>query len=164
MKKNAVNPTLKNRPLSEKLILLSAFGFGSGFIRPAPGTWGTLPGVLIAYFVMPYPIIHILLVFALILLGIYLCQKASDILGVHDHSGIVIDEIVGILITLYFFEPTWLTLFIGFFWFRVFDILKPWPIKWADKQVGGGVGIMLDDLIAGGFSWVALYLTLLWLT
>ncbi len=160
MKKENKNPTLTGRPLAEQLTLLAAFGAGTGFIRPAPGTWGTLPGVLIAFFVMPYPLLHAGLIVVLSLFGIYLCQRASDILGVHDHGGIVIDEIVGVLIALYFFEPTWITLLLGFFWFRVFDIIKPWPIKWIDQRVDGGFGIMLDDIIAGVFAWLALYISL----
>ncbi len=157
MKKSNKNPTLIGRPLSEKIILWLAFGFGTGFIRPAPGTWGTLPGVLIAYFVMPYPIIHFTVIIGLTIIGTWLCQKASAILGVHDHGGIVIDEIVGVLITLWLFQPAWQILLIGFLAFRFFDILKPFPIKWIDKHVHGGWGIMLDDIIAGGFAWVTVW-------
>ncbi|MBS9777259.1 MAG: phosphatidylglycerophosphatase A [Gammaproteobacteria bacterium] len=163
MTKETTNPILKGRSLSEQIILWSAFGFGTGFIRPAPGTWGTLPGVFIAYFVMPFPSIHAALIIALSLLGIYLCKRASDILGVHDHGGIVIDEIVGVLITLFFFDPTWVTLLLGFFWFRVFDIIKPWPIKWIDQHVHGGLGIMLDDILAGVFAWVLLFASLMFI-
>lgn len=161
MTKDNTNPTLAGRPLTEKITIWAAFGFGSGFMRPAPGTWGTLPGVFIAYFVMPYPTLHAAVIIALTVLGIYLCQRASDILGVHDHGGIVIDEIVGVLIALWLFDPTWVTLLLGFIWFRVFDIIKPWPIKWVDQRVHGGLGIMLDDIIAGVFAWVLLYASLL---
>lgn len=151
---------LAGRPLTEKLTLWAAFGFGTGFIRPAPGTWGTLPGVLLAYFVMSSPLLHFTTVILVTLLGVWLCQKSSEILGVHDHGGIVIDEIAGVLLTLLCFEPTWLTLLLGFAWFRLFDIVKPWPIKWIDEKVHGGLGIMLDDLIAGVFAWLALWVSL----
>lgn len=163
MKKSNQNPTLHGRPFSEKMILWLAFGFGSGFLRPAPGTWGTLPGVLLAYFVMPYPTLHLVLIVVLTILGTWLCGRASEILNVHDHGGIVIDEIVGVLITLWWFEPTWQVLLLGFLAFRLFDIVKPFPIKWVDKHVHGGWGIMLDDMIAGVFAWFALWgvLTLL---
>ncbi|PID66688.1 MAG: phosphatidylglycerophosphatase A [Gammaproteobacteria bacterium] len=157
MKKSGKNPSLTGRPLSEKISLWLAFGCGSGFIRPAPGTWGTLPGVFIAYFVMPYPLLHLAVIIALTLIGTWLCQRASAILGVHDHGGIVIDEIVGVLITLWLFQPTWQVLLLGFIAFRVFDILKPWPIRWVDKHVHGGWGIMLDDIIAAGFAWVTVW-------
>ncbi len=157
MKKSNQNPRLSRRPLSEKIILWLAFGFGTGFIRPAPGTWGTLPGVLIAYFIMPYPTVHFAVILGLTVIGTWLCQKASDILGVHDHGGIVIDEIVGVLMTLWLFQPTWQVLAIGFLAFRFFDILKPFPIKWVDKHVHGGWGIMLDDIIAAVFAWISVW-------
>lgn len=161
MKKTAAPVSLKGRPLKEKLILFFAFGFGFGFIRPAPGTWGTIPGVLIAALLMFSPTLHILALIIVTLLGIWLCQKASDILGVHDHGGIVIDEIAGVMLTLLFFQPTLLNLFLGFCWFRLFDIIKPFPIRWIDKHVHGGLGIMLDDILAGLFAMLALYLSLL---
>lgn len=155
-KKSSTAVTLKGRPYKEKIILFLAFGFGSGFIRPAPGTWGTLPGLAIAALVMPFPTLHLLTLIVVTVMGIWLCQSASRLLGVHDHGGIVIDEIAGILLTLVFIEPTWLSLGLGFFWFRLFDILKPWPIRWIDKRIGGGLGIMLDDILAGLFAWLAL--------
>lgn len=160
MKKNTP-VRLSNRPLSEKVILWLAFGFGTGFLRPAPGTWGTLPGVAIAYFLMPHTAWFIGAIIFLTLAGTWLCAKASEILQVHDHGGIVIDEIVGVMLTLCFFDPNWLTLLLGFAYFRFFDILKPFPIRWVDKRVHGGLGIMLDDLIAGVFAWVMLYATLI---
>lgn len=154
------NPTLRGRPLHEQGILVAAFGLGFGFIRPAPGTWGTLPGVLLAYALMPYPLLQAAVIVVLTLVGTWLCGKASDLLGVHDHGGIVIDEIVGVLMTLWLFEPSWTVLLLGFLWFRVFDIIKPFPIRWVDKHVEGGFGIMLDDMIAAVFAWIALFLTL----
>lgn len=152
--------TLRGRPLHEQIILFLACGFGSGLIRPAPGTWGTLPGVALAVLVMASPWLHIGVLLVVTLGGIWLCDRASAILGVHDHGGIVIDEIAGVLLTLLFFEPTWQALALGFVWFRVFDIIKPPPIGWVDKRVHGGIGIMLDDLIAGVFAWGALWLSL----
>lgn len=160
MKKSSPAVHLSGRPLSEKIVLFFAFGFGFGFIRPAPGTWGTIPGVIIAYFVMNNVVLHLGVLLFVSLIGVWLCDRASSILGVHDHGGIVIDEIAGVLLTLLFFEPTWLTLLLGFVWFRVFDIIKPPPIRWADERVHNGLGIMLDDWIAGVFAWVALWLTL----
>lgn len=127
-----------------------AFGFGSGAMRKAPGTWGTLVGLLFV------PLLQLLpdWGYALILLlgslfGCWLCGKVSRDLGVHDHGGIVWDEIVGIWITCWLAPPGWPWLLAGFLLFRLLDIWKPWPIRWADRHVHGGVGIMLDDLLAG---------------
>ena len=74
----------------------------------------------------------------------------------HDHPGIVWDEIVGFLITMYLAPVSWIWIVTGFALFRVFDILKPWPIRWLDEKVKGGIGIMLDDILAGIFAWVVL--------
>ena len=91
--------------------------------------------------------------------GIWLCDVTSRDLGVHDHSGIVWDEFVGYLITMVAAPQGWLWVVVGFFLFRFFDILKPWPISWIDKHVKGGWGIMLDDILAGVFSLLALQAT-----
>lgn len=152
--------SLKNRPLREKLILFFAFGFGFGFLRPAPGTWGTLPGVVIAALVMSQTTLHLITLAIVTLIGIWLCQQASSILGVHDHGGIVIDEIAGVLLTLLWVEPNFINLLLGFVWFRLFDIMKPFPIRWIDRHIHGGLGIMLDDLLAGIFALFALHATL----
>lgn len=83
------------------------------------------------------------------LAGIWICEQAATKLGEHDFGGIVWDEIAGLLITLWFVPFSWKALVIGFVLFRVFDIIKPWPIKWVDQKVSGGFGIMLDDMLAG---------------
>lgn len=152
------SPIKPNQSSQEKLTLWAAFGGGFGFIRPAPGTWGTLPGVLLAYLLAGNTIVYIITTVLLFILGVWLCSQSSKILGVHDHSGIVIDEIVGVMIALFLFANTWLGLVLGFILFRAFDIIKPPPIKQIDKKVHGGIGIMLDDVIAGIFAWVALFI------
>ena len=138
-----------------------SLGFGSGLMPKAPGTFGTLAAIpvylLMANFsVLIYSIITVIL----FLLGIYLCQKTTDELKVHDHSGIVFDEIVGFLITMIAVPLTWQWIVAGFILFRLFDILKPWPISWLDKKVHGGLGIMLDDVLAGVFSLAIQHLVL----
>jgi phosphatidylglycerophosphatase A len=95
------------------------------------------------------PAYYLALTALLFLLGVWLCERTSRDLGVHDHAGIVWDEWVGLLVTLWLLPPGWLWLLLGFLLFRLFDILKPWPIGWLDRRVGGGLGIMLDDLVAG---------------
>ena len=96
-------------------------------------------------------------------LGIYLCERASKNLGVDDHGGIVWDEFVGFWITLFMIPPEWYWILLGFVLFRIFDILKPFPIKWLDKQVKGGFGVMIDDVIAGFFAWIILIITVRWI-
>ena len=127
-----------------------AFGLGSGAAPKAPGTFGTLAAIPIWYLfndwaLMPY----LLLMVVTFVLGCWLCGKTSDDLGVHDHGGIVWDEFVGLWITLIAVPGGWYGVVSGFVLFRLLDILKPWPIKWADKRVEGGLGIMLDDVLAG---------------
>lgn len=127
-----------------------AFGLGSGASPWAPGTAGTLAAIplylLIEPLALPWYAAVLLVTFVV---GIYLCGKTSADMGVHDHGGIVWDEFVGYWITMFAAPPGWLWIVIGFVLFRLFDILKPWPISWADKQVTGGMGIMLDDVLAG---------------
>ena len=84
--------------------------------------------------------------------GVLICERAGETLGVKDHGGIVWDEMVGIWVTLVLLPFGWETVLLGFAAFRAFDIVKPWPVSWADREVGGGLGVMLDDLIAGVFA------------
>ncbi|MES9905643.1 MAG: phosphatidylglycerophosphatase A [Sedimenticola sp.] len=140
-------------------IHLLAFGLGSGAAPKAPGTFGTLAAVPLYLLMQPLsPPVYLLLVILLFGLGVWLCDRTSKDLGVHDHGGIVWDEWVGFLMTLWL-APTGLGwLVAGFILFRLFDILKPWPIGWLDRQVPGGWGIMLDDLLAGLYSFILLQL------
>ena len=139
--------------LSSPIHLLS-LGFGSGLSPYAPGTMGTLvaipPYLLLSQLeLLPYLVV----VAAGFLIGIYLCDKTSKSLGVHDHSGIVWDEIIGYWITMIAIPAvTWQWILAGFVLFRFFDIVKPWPVKIADKKVPGGFGIMFDDLLAGLYA------------
>ena len=136
-----------------------AFGFGSGCSPWAPGTFGTLAAIPVYLLLKDTPIWLYLLITALMFsIGIWLCEKTAEKLGVHDHPGIVWDEIVGYLVTMIAAPQGWLWIFIGFVLFRIFDILKPWPISIADKRIGGGFGIMIDDVLAGIFAFVVLQL------
>lgn len=92
------------------------------------------------------------------LLGVWVCGYTARALGVHDHSAVVWDEVVGLWITLAAVAPSWPALLIGFVLFRLFDILKPWPIRWLDRHVQGGLGIMIDDVLAGVFAGLCLWL------
>lgn len=147
------------KPSLGKWTHLLAFGFGAGCAPKAPGTLGTLVGVglyvPLSYLSLP---LYSLLLAIVVALGIWLCDRASRDLGVHDHPGIVWDEIAGYLLTMFAAPDGWEWVLTGFVLFRLFDIWKPWPIAWLDRHVSGGFGIMLDDLVAGAFAAVCLQL------
>jgi len=134
-----------------------AFGLGSGAAPFAPGTFGTLAAIIPWFWLntLSLPIYLLILVLAT-LIGIWLCGRTADDIGVHDHGGIVWDEFVGFWITMIAAPAGWIWLLTGFVLFRIFDILKPWPIRWADKKVSGGWGIMLDDILAGIYAFLVL--------
>jgi phosphatidylglycerophosphatase A len=126
------------------------FGFGSGLSPKAPGTMGTLAAIPLWLLMsqLSQPTYLVVIAIAAVA-GIYICGSAADKTGVHDHGGIVWDEFVGFWIAMSFLPLSYVTVALGFVLFRLFDILKPWPIGWLDKKVSGGFGIMLDDIIAG---------------
>jgi len=138
-------------------ILCLAFGFGSGLAKKAPGTFGTLAAVPIYLaLVQVDSLIYSIVTIVCTVLGVWICGITADRLGEHDFGGIVWDEIAGFLITMWFVSFSWQNMLLGFVLFRVFDIIKPWPIKWVDQKVSGGFGIMLDDVIAGLFAGLVL--------
>ncbi len=138
-----------------------ALGFGSGLIKPAPGTWGTIAAIPLYLSLMQLfsssSMVYLGVILVSFIAGIYLCGKTAADVGVHDHGAIVWDEIVGFLITMLFVPVNWQNIMLGFLLFRLFDILKPWPIKLLDKHVHGGFGIMIDDVLAGIFAWFLLF-------
>lgn len=138
-------------------VLFLAFGFGSGLAKKAPGTFGTIAAVPVYWLIVQTnSIVYSLVTIAVTIFGVWICGWAAEKLGEHDFGGIVWDEIAGFLITMWWVPFAWKTLVLGFLLFRVFDILKPWPIKWVDQQVRGGLGIMLDDVLAGIFAGILL--------
>jgi phosphatidylglycerophosphatase A len=136
-----------------------AFGFGSGLSPKAPGTVGTVVAVVIYFLFSQLPLsAYLFMLLITFTAGIFLCDRSSKLLGVHDHGGIVWDEFVGYWITMLLAPSGWVWIAIGFFLFRLFDILKPFPINILDKHVHGGLGIMLDDVLAGSFACICLQL------
>jgi phosphatidylglycerophosphatase A len=135
----------------------AAFGFGSGAAPVAPGTFGTLMGVAL-YLLLPAMTWTLYLLFLLVatLVGIWLCDRTARDIGVHDHGGIVWDEFVGYWITMFMAPEGWPWIVAGFALFRLFDILKPWPISWLDRHVKGGFGVMVDDVLAGVMALICL--------
>ncbi len=145
----------KPRSIWRNPIHFLAFGFGSGILPYAPGTWGTLAAIPFYYILinlsLPY---YLVTVIAAAIVGVWLCGTTARDLGYPDHPGIVWDEMVGFWITMIAAPkgPIWVAL--GFLLFRLFDVWKPWPICWLDKNVPGGLGVMSDDILAGIFAMI----------
>ena len=127
-----------------------AFGAGSGLAPRAPGTVGTLvafPLHWLLVYMLP-PMAHLLAIAGLFALGVWACGAAGRALGVADHGGIVIDEVVAFLFVLWAVPALWWAWLLGFGLFRLFDIWKPQPIRWFDRNLKGGLGVMFDDFLA----------------
>ncbi len=127
-----------------------ALGFGAGLVRKGPGTVGTLAAVPLVLLIdlMPLPV-QITVWMVIFFGGCIVCQLAADWLDDADPGAIVWDEIAGYCLAMAFLPVTLHTLVLAFILFRLLDIFKPWPIRWVEKRVGGGFGIMLDDALAG---------------
>ena len=158
----AINPSVKEC-LTNPIHGL-AFGLGSGLAPFAPGTFGTL--VAIPFYLLLQPLslsVYLGVLLLLIVVSIYICGESARQLKTHDHSGIVLDEICGYLVTMIWVPDSWLWLVLGFLLFRLFDIWKPWPIGLVDRKVQGGLGIVIDDVLAGVFSAICLQLAILFM-
>ena len=143
--------------MNEKLIKLLATGFGSGLVSFAPGTFGTLVGVVICLLCLPLTwFLRLLIVIALSALSIYIAEQAEKIYQKKDDQRIVIDEIIGFQITMLPVAITVLHLCVGFVLFRIFDILKPFPINNL-QRLPGGWGVVIDDIAAGIYAGVILF-------
>lgn len=154
MKRNQLPVSIWKNPVH-----LLACGLGTGAMPFAPGTFGTLAAIPLYLLLQEWSLLPYLAITTLLfLVGIFLCQITARDLGVHDHGGIVWDEVVGYLVTMTAAPAGWGWVVAGFVLFRFFDILKPWPIHWLDRQLHGGVGIMLDDVLAGIYGLLCLQL------
>ena len=148
---------------SERLIVFCGVGLGSGLAPKAPRTFGSAFALLFVpfWFAVGFNI-SLAVIVLMSIVGIYICGKTAEIIHVHDDGRIVWDEFAGQSITflplIYIGQISWLWALVGFALFRLFDIWKPWPINVIDRQVDGGFGIMLDDIIAG--IWAALCIVL----
>lgn len=145
-------PSARKLVFSDPLAFL-AFGMGAGLSPWAPGTMGTLAAVPIAILLKLLPVAvfwpFLLLAF---LAGIGICDRTSKRLGQHDPGGIVWDEMVAYWLVAAFVPLNWAWLLAAFVLFRLFDIVKPWPIGWVERRFGGGLGIMLDDIVAALYA------------
>jgi phosphatidylglycerophosphatase A len=129
---------------------LLALGFGAGLAPKAPGTFGSIVGLVFALLLAPLGFaLNVAAVVIVTLAGFWICDVSARRLGVHDHPAIVWDEVTGMMIAMLAAPPTWAGALGAFALFRLLDIAKPWPIRAIDHGLGGGVGIMLDDVVAG---------------
>ncbi|GAA0857851.1 phosphatidylglycerophosphatase A [Aliiglaciecola litoralis] len=137
-----------------------ALGFGSGLAPKMPGTFGSLAALPLIFLCAHYLSFSAYLAFTLIasVVGIWVCGKTAEDMGVHDDSSIVWDEVAGMLIAMLAVPFTFTNVIIAFALFRFFDILKPWPISVLDKNLHGGLGIMLDDIAAGAATMGVMHL------
>jgi len=149
-------PVPPDRPLRDPVLLI-AFGFGSGLAPRAPGTCGSLAALALSPLLLwlPAPLAWGLLAIAVIA-GVFICGAAVARLGVADPPGIVWDEFAGLWLALLLAPSGWSFWAGGFVLFRIFDIVKPWPIGWLDRRCTGGFGVMIDDLAAGLAAGIAL--------
>ena len=137
------------KALKDPVVCL-ALGLGSGLSPKAPGTAGTVMSIPLFLLIQDLPLmVYAMITLLITLSGIWICSYSSKKLGVHDHPAIVIDEVAGFLITMFAAPGGWQWILAGFVLFRFFDALKPWPISWLDKNINGGFGIMIDDVVAG---------------
>ena len=148
--------------MMRQLRYVLATGFGSGLSPWVPGTMGTLMAIPFYLLLTPLPWMMYLMVVLLALVGgIGLCDAVSKDLGVHDDGRIVWDEMVGYWLTMFLAPVGWVWIVAGFLLFRVFDDLKPWPISFVAEHVAGGLGIMLDDVLAAMAAWGVLQIMVL---
>ena len=144
--------SLAARVLKDPVHIL-AFGFGTGLSPVAPGTVGSLPGVALALATLGFGLpVKLSVLAVLIVAGVWICGESARRIGVHDHPGIVWDEIAGMYLVLLVAPPSIWLWALAFGLFRLFDIWKPWPIRDLDHRLEGGAGIMLDDLVAALYA------------
>ena len=154
---NTPNPTLQKRV--NQFILFWATGFGVGYSPLAPGTLGTLIAIPVYYFLSNIlsPIYEITLI-SFFFFAVWISENSETFFRKKDDQRIVIDEMIGFLITMLWVPKTILFIVIGFFLFRFFDILKPFPIRHLERRLKGGFGVVLDDVMAGVYANIILRL------
>jgi phosphatidylglycerophosphatase A len=180
-KANDCPPLPANANMLDRVVYWLGLGLGSGLPRRAPGTWGTVGGLIVAIPLLSLGFVPFLIITILsCVIGSWICGRTSELMGGHDNPHIVWDEWAGMWLTLLplsymgiadgnFWQniaqtSSIVAIIIAFILFRFFDIIKPPPIGWADKKVAGGLGIMLDDIIAGIMAaavWIIIYITIL---
>jgi phosphatidylglycerophosphatase A len=158
----AIKPVPKARtPIPEQVWqdprYFIAFGLGSGAMPFAPGTFGTLMAIPFYLLLQPLPLWgYVLFTILFIIASAWLCQRISNEIHVSDHPGMCLDEFAGFFVTMINAPVGAAWVILGFLLFRFFDICKPWPIRWIDKNIHGGFGMVLDDVLAGVFAMIVI--------
>ncbi|MBW1660261.1 MAG: phosphatidylglycerophosphatase A [Deltaproteobacteria bacterium] len=142
----------------EKVVVLLATGFYTGYAPVVPGTFGTLVGIPIAFFLSFLGLTSAtVILIVMTLLSCWIANEAEKIYGMKDPNDIVIDEVMGYLVTVWALPFTWFTVIGGFFLFRILDILKPFPIRKVEDWIPGGTGVVMDDVLAGVYGCIILH-------
>jgi len=158
-----INSGLHKAPGSAVVVFLASAGYLC-YAPIAPGTFGTLSGIplFLVFSYLPF-LGNLAILFVFLILAVFLSSKAEAAFGRKDDGRIVIDEVAGFLVTMAGVRPGLAAVILGFLLFRAFDILKPWPVRFVDKKCPGGLGVVLDDVVAGLYSLIVLYVILyLW--
>ena len=152
------NSRLTPRDLAAPDVLV-ATGLGAGFLPLAPGTWGTLLGALLWWiaFAGASPLVQVAAAATLAAGAGWLLHFLCARRRLHDDPALVLDEVAGVWVALLFVPPELPLMVAACVLFRLFDIWKPWPVSWADREVGGGLGVLLDDVVAGLLALAALH-------
>lgn len=160
----SVKESFRKAGFSGKAALIFSTWFGVGLIPWAPGTFGSLGAVplviVFAYFGAIYLNLFLILI---IPFAVWASGISQELLEKYDPSEVVIDEVVGLFMALFFIPPSWMSIILGFFLFRIFDILKPFPIGMIDRRVKGGIGIVLDDILAGIYANICVRIILIFI-
>lgn len=152
---------LWGKNLGQGLVILFATGFYTGYAPVVPGTFGTLVGIPIALILSFFPLWEsTVMILLLIAVSCWIADMAERLYGMKDPNDIVIDEVVGYLVTVWALPFTYVTALAGFILFRILDILKPFPIRWVDKRIPGGIGVVMDDVLAGVYGCIILHIVL----
>jgi len=147
-----------------RLVLFISSNAGLGYAPFAPGTFGTLAGIPVFWLLAPLPPwLYTVTWIGLLAISFWTADLAGKHYGVIDDGRIVIDELVGYLVTVAFLPFSWTNALLGFAFFRLFDITKPPPASWFDQKMKNGIGVVLDDVVAGVYGAIALQVTLRWL-
>ena len=159
MEQTNLSPAELTTKVWQDPVYFLAFGFGSGLMPVAPGTWGTLAAIPVFLLLAVFsPMVYLVITLLFFIVGIRICSIVTNELGAQDYSGIVWDEIVGYLLTMAYAPVSFTWIITGFVLFRIFDILKPQPIRYVDTKVKDGLGIMLDDVLAAIPAWIIMQL------